>query len=83
MPRWIYLATTMPTLIILGVGVIAVYYKCKRRSVKIYMLVRSRGKTMETLGYNTVPVYTGDRDNISIEEIIPHSMKRIQLSIQV
>ena len=29
-PRWIYLATTIATLTILGVGIIAVYYKCKK-----------------------------------------------------
>ena len=66
--RWIYLATTMPTLTILGVGIIPVYYKCKKRSAKIYMLARNRGKTMEKPGYNAIPVYTGDRDDIYIEE---------------
>ena len=73
MPKWIYLATTTPTLTILGVGVFAVYYKyekskCKKRSAKIYRLARNRGKTMKTTGYNAVPVYTGDRDDIYVEE---------------
>ena len=73
MPRWIYLATTMPTLTIIGVGIIPVYYKCrknkcKKRSAKIYRLARNRGKTMEIPGYNAVPVYTGDRDDVYMEE---------------
>ena len=46
-PRWIYLATTVPTL------TIAVYYKCKKnrcrkRSAKIYRLARNRGRTIQT-----------------------------------
>ena len=68
MARWIYLATTIPTLTILGMGIIAVYYKCKKRSVKIYRLARKRGYTMEIPGYNAVPAYTGDRDDIYMEE---------------
>ena len=68
MPRWKYLATTIPILTILGVGIIAVYYKCKKRFSKIYRLSRNRGKTMETPGYNAVPVCTGDRDDIYMEE---------------
>ena len=67
--RWIYLNTTIPTLTILGLGIIAVYVKCKKnkykkRSAKIYRLARNRGKTMETFGYNAVPVCTGDKDNV-------------------
>ena len=34
-PRSIYLATTIPTLTISGEGIMAVYYKCKKRSAKI------------------------------------------------
>ena len=30
-PRWTYLNTTIPTLTILGMGNIAVYYECKKR----------------------------------------------------
>ena len=41
-PKWIYLATTIPTLTILGVGIIAVFYKCKKKSAKIYRLARKR-----------------------------------------
>ena len=82
-PRWIYQMTMIPTLTILGVGIIAVYYKCKKRSAKIYRLARNRGKTMETPEYNAVPVCTGDKDDVYMEKIIPHSMKKIQLSLQV
>ena len=57
----------MPTLTILGVGIIHVYYKCKKRSAQIYRLVRNRGKTMDTPGYNAVPVYSGDRDDVYME----------------
>ena len=72
-PRWMYLATTIPTLTMLGEGVIAVYYtnmknKCKKRSVKIYSLARNRGKTTETLWYNAVPVYSEDRSDVYMEE---------------
>ena len=70
MLRWIYLATTVPTLTILGVGIIAIYYKCKKRSAKIHRLARNRGKTIETPGYNAVPVYNGDRDDVYMEEDI-------------
>ena len=49
-------------------GIIAVFYKCKKRSAKIYRLARNRSKTMETPGYNAVPVCTGDRDDVYMEE---------------
>ena len=73
MPRWIYIAATIPTLTILGVGIIAVYYKCnknkcKKRSTMIYRLARNRGKTMETPGYNVLPICTRDRGDVYIEE---------------
>ena len=68
MPRWIYFTTSISTLTILGVGIIAVYYKCKKRSAKIYRSARNRGKTMETTGYKAVPVCTGDRDDVYMEE---------------
>ena len=32
------------------------------------MLARNRGKTMEIHGYNAVPVCTGDRDDVYMEE---------------
>ena len=67
-PRRIYLATAIPTLSILGLGIIAVYYKYKKRSAKIYRLARNRDKTMETPGYNAVPVCTGDRDDVYMED---------------
>ena len=56
-----------------GVGIIAVYYKCeknkcKKRSAKIYRLARNRGKTMETSDYRAVPVCTGDRNDVYMEE---------------
>ena len=50
------------------VGIIAVYYKHKKRSAKIYRVARNRSKTVETPGYNAVSVYTGDRDDIYMEE---------------
>ena len=50
------------------VGIIDVYYKCEKRSAKIYRLARNRGKPMETLGYNATPVCTGDRDDIYMEK---------------
>ena len=62
------LATAIPTLTILWVRIIAVYYKCKKRSAKIYRLARNRGKTTETPGYNALPVCTGDRDDAYMEE---------------
>ena len=34
----------------------------------IYRLARNIGKTVETPGYNAVPVYTGDRDDVYMEE---------------
>ena len=67
MPRWKYLATTIPTLTILGVGIIPFYYKCKKRPAKIYRLSRNRGKTAKTPGYNAVPVNTWDRDDVYME----------------
>ena len=60
-PRWIYLATTIPTLTILKVGIIAVYYKCKKRSAKIYRLARNRGKTRDTWIQCCASVYYGQR----------------------
>ena len=68
MPRWIYLATKIPTLTILVFGIIAVYSKCKKRSAKIYRLARKRGKMMEALGYNAVLVCPGDRDDAYMEK---------------
>ena len=67
LPRWIYLAITIPTLTAWGMGIIAVSYKCKKRSSKIYRLSRNRSKTMETPGYNAVPVYIGNRDDVYTE----------------
>ena len=52
----------------LGVGIIAVFYKCRKRSAKIYRLNRNKGKTLETPGYNAVPVSTGDQDDVYMEE---------------
>ena len=49
-------------------GIIAVNYKCKKRSAKNYSLARNRGKTMERPGYNAVPVCTGNRDDVYMEE---------------
>ena len=54
-------------------GIIAVYFKCKKnkckkRSPKIYRLARNRGKTIKTPWYSAVPVYTGDRDDVYMEE---------------
>ena len=34
-PKWIYIVTTVPTLTILGVGIIAVYFKCKKIPAKL------------------------------------------------
>ena len=34
MPRWIYLATTIPTLTILGMGIIVDYYKLRKINVR-------------------------------------------------
>ena len=67
-PRWIYPVTIISKLTILGMGITAVYYKCKKRSAKIYRLARNRGTTMETPGYNAVPVCPGDRDDVYMEE---------------
>ena len=43
-------------------------YNCKNKSAKINRLARDRDKTTETPGYNAVPVYTGDRGEVYIEE---------------
>ena len=66
--KWIYLITMIPALTMLGVEITAAYYKCKKRSSKVYMLARNRGKTMETPGYNAVAVCTGDTDDVYMEE---------------
>ena len=68
MPKWIYLVTMIPTLTIVGMGTIAVYNKCKKRSAKNYRLTRNRGKTMETSGHNAVPFCTGDKGDVYMEE---------------
>ena len=57
--KWIYHATMIPTLSVLGLGNITAYYK--KRSAKIYRFTRNRGKTMKTPGYNAVLVCTGNR----------------------
>ena len=49
-------------------GITVVYYKCKKRHAMIFRLARNRGNTMETPGYNTAPVCTGDEDDIYTEE---------------
>ena len=49
-------------------GIIAVYYECKKGSAKICRLARNRAKTMETPGYNAVKVCTGDKDDVYMEE---------------
>ena len=49
-------------------GIIVVYYKCKKRSAKIYRLARNRGKTIGTPGYTAVQVHTGDTDVVYMEE---------------
>ena len=67
-PRWLYLTTTLPILTFSGAEIITVFYKCKKRSAKIYRLARNRGKTMETSEYRAVPVCTGDRNDIYMEE---------------
>ena len=72
-PRWIYLGTIIPTLTIIGMRSIAVYYKykknkCKKTYAKIYGLVRNRGKTTEIPRYNAVPLCTGDRDDVYMED---------------
>ena len=51
-----------------GVGNIAVYYKCKKRSAKIYRLARNRGKTRDTPRCNAVSACTGDRNDVYMEE---------------
>ena len=52
----------------MGVRIIAVYFKCKKRSAKIYRLARKTGKTTDTLGYNAVPVCTEDKHYVYLEE---------------
>ena len=49
-------------------GIIAVYYKCKKRPAKIYRLARNRDRSMETCGHNAVPVCTGDKGDVYMEE---------------
>ena len=63
----------MPTLTISGMGIIPVCHKCdkgkcKKRSAKVYRLARNRGKTVKTPEYNAVSVYTGDRDDVYMED---------------
>ena len=45
-PKGIDLATVVSTLSILGIEIMGVFYKCKKRSAKIYRLARNGGKTM-------------------------------------
>ena len=82
-PRWIYLTAMIPTLTILGVGIIVIYYKWKKRSAKVYRLARSRAKITETPGYNAVPVCTGDKDNVYMEEDNSTQHEKYSLSLQV
>ena len=68
----------MSTLPILGVGVIPVYYKCKKnkckkRSAKIYTLSRNRGKTTETLGTMLCQSIVGTEKMSIWKKIIPNS----------
>ena len=37
-------------------------------SAKIYRIARNSGKTMQTPGCNAVPVCTGDRDDVYMED---------------
>ena len=60
-PRSIYLVTTIPTLTILGMIIIAVYYKCKKRSGNIYRLASNRGKTRDTWVHCCASLYWGQR----------------------
>ena len=49
-------------------GITAVYYKCKERSARIYRLARNRGKNNGDTWVQCMPVYTGDRDDVYMEE---------------
>ena len=51
-------------------GIIAVYYKCKKRSAKIYRLARNRSQTTE------IP---GDRDDICMEEGNPTQHEEVSV----
>ena len=76
-PRWIYLGTIIPTLTIIGMRSIAVYYKykknkCKKTYAKIYGLARNRGKTTEILGTMLCHFVLGTEMMSIWKMIIPH-----------
>ena len=58
-------------LTLLGLGLTLVFYIYKRFAKVSYKLVRNRGKTTEAHAlYKAVPVYTGDKDDVFMEEQI-------------
>ena len=75
-PRQIYPATTIPTLTILGVGIIAICYKFKKQSAKIYRLARNRGITMEIPSAMLCQSVLGTKMRSTWKKIIPHSIKK-------
>ena len=86
MPLWINFAITMPKLTILGVEIIPVYYKCKKKMLKGLLKFtgwpETKAKQQRHLGAMLFQSILGT-EMISIwEKIIPHSMKRIQFFLQ-
>ena len=70
--EWIFIAIiVMSALTLLGLGLTLIFYIYKRSAKVSYRLARNRGKTTEApVLYKAVPFYTGDKDDVSMEEEI-------------
>ena len=70
--KWIFITViVISALTLLGLELNLVFYIYKRSAKVSYKLARNRGKTPEApVLYKAVPVYTGDKDDVFMEEEI-------------
>ena len=70
--EWIFIAIiVISALTVLGLGLALVFYIYERSAKVSCRLARNRGKTTEApVLYKAVPVYTGDEDDVFMEEEI-------------
>ena len=70
--EWIFIAIiVISALTLLGLGLTLVFHIYKRSAKVAYRLARNRRKTTEApVLYKAVPVYTGDKDDVFVEEEI-------------